>query len=83
MSFVMDSGSGWPWSLFSIGFGSNRSIWLGPPSMKMKIHAFAFGVVWFGFGESGFTPGTAPYPSRPSSAVSASPPIPPAAVVRN
>ena len=27
-----DSGSGWPWSRFSAGFGSNRSIWLGPPS---------------------------------------------------
>src|SRR5262249_44754450 len=35
------AGSGLPASLFSSGFGSNVSIWLGPPSMNMKMHAFA------------------------------------------
>ena len=41
--FVMDSGSGCPFSSFSFGFGSNRSICDGAPSMKMKMQFFAFG----------------------------------------
>jgi len=32
--------------LFSIGFGSKVSTWLGPPSMKQKITFFALGGLW-------------------------------------
>ena len=39
---VMLSGSGWPFSSLSFGFGSKRSIWVGAPSMKMKMQFFAF-----------------------------------------
>ena len=35
-----DAGIGWPASLSSSGFGSNRSMWLGPPSMNSQITAF-------------------------------------------
>src|SRR6476620_8129932 len=42
-SFVSDSGSFWPFSSFSFGFGSNKSICDGAPSMKMKMHDLAFG----------------------------------------
>ena len=38
-----DSGIGWPASFSSWGFGSKRSRWLGPPSMKSQMIAFACG----------------------------------------
>ena len=38
-----DSGIGLPASLSSAGLGSNRSIWLGPPSMNSQITDLAFG----------------------------------------
>src|SRR5207247_9164128 len=36
-----DSGIGWPASLSRAGFGSNRSRWLGPPSMNSQMTDFA------------------------------------------
>src|ERR1043166_831423 len=36
------SGKRWPASSLSFGFGSKRSMWLGPPSMKRKITLLAF-----------------------------------------
>ena len=36
-----DAGMGCPASLSSIGLGSNRSRWLGPPSMNRKMTDFA------------------------------------------
>ena len=42
-SLVMDGGSGLPLHFCSSGLGSNRSIWLGPPSMNMKMTFFALG----------------------------------------
>ena len=38
-----DSGIGLPASLSSAGLGSNRSRWLGPPSMNSKMTDFARG----------------------------------------
>ncbi len=35
------SGSGWPASSSSFGLGSNRSMWLGPPSMNRKMQLLA------------------------------------------
>ena len=35
-------GSGSPACLVNSGFGSNRSMWLGPPSMNRKMTLFAF-----------------------------------------
>src|ERR1700682_6506381 len=37
----MDSGIGCPASSTSLGFGSKRSTWLGPPSMKSQMMDFA------------------------------------------
>ena len=34
-------GGGWPSYFVSIGLGSNRSTWLGPPCMKSWMTAFA------------------------------------------
>ena len=42
-SLVIAGGRGLPCHFFSAGFGSNRSIWLGPPSMKRKMTFLAFG----------------------------------------
>src|SRR5947207_2455913 len=39
----MDSGRGWPASSSSFGLGSNRSMWLGPPSMKSQMMDLAVG----------------------------------------
>ncbi len=39
----IDSGSGWPASSTSFGLGSNRSMWLGPPSMNSQMMDFALG----------------------------------------
>ena len=33
----------WPASFSSSGFGSKRSMWLGPPSMNSQMTAFARG----------------------------------------
>ena len=57
----MESGTGWPSSLVSVGFGSNRSTWLGPPSMKRKITDLAVGgwCGFFGAKGSAETPGAA------------------------
>src|SRR5205085_8133238 len=49
----IESGMGLPSSLVSSGFGSNRSTWLGPPSMNRKMTDFAVGVWWGFFGASG------------------------------
>ncbi len=38
-----DSGIGWPAMSSSFGLGSNRSTWLGPPSMKSQMMDFALG----------------------------------------
>jgi len=39
----MLAGIGWPAYLVSAGFGSNKSMWLGPPCMNNQITRFAFG----------------------------------------
>src|SRR5260370_25851845 len=39
----IESGIGFPSSLVSAGLGSNKSTWLGPPSMKSPITALAVG----------------------------------------
>ena len=39
----MESGIGLPASLVSSGLGSNRSTWLGPPSMNSKMTDLAVG----------------------------------------
>src|SRR3954468_18423610 len=38
-----DAGIGCPASFCNVGFGSNRSRWLGPPSMNSHITDFAVG----------------------------------------
>ena len=48
------SGRGLPASLLSKGLGSNKSIWLGPPSMKRKITDLALAKCWGILEESGF-----------------------------
>src|SRR3989442_6138849 len=50
-----DSGIGWPASLSSSGFGSKRSRWLGPPSMKSQITDLAFGAKCGFLGAKGST----------------------------
>ncbi len=40
---VIDSGSGLPCHFSSSGLGSNRSSWLGAPSMKQEDHVLRFG----------------------------------------
>ena len=47
------SGRGLPASLLSSGFGSKRSRWLGPPSMKRNITFFALPQLWGIFGRVG------------------------------
>src|SRR5205823_795018 len=49
------AGSGWPFRLVSSGFGSNRSRWLGPPSMNRKIQLLALAAKWDGLGVSGWS----------------------------
>src|SRR4051812_22713202 len=50
-----DAGMGFPASFSSSGLGSNRSTWLGPPSMNSQITDFAVGLKCGGFGFSGST----------------------------
>ena len=76
--FVMDSGKGLPLHFCNSGLGSNKSIWLGPPSMKRKMTFFAFGAKCGLFGASGLFSTTAPRPSRSINCASAMMPIPPA-----
>ena len=42
-SLVISGGSGLPCHFWSSGLGSKRSIWLGPPSMNMKMTFLALG----------------------------------------
>ena len=42
-SLVSSAGSGLPCHFWSSGLGSNRSSWLGPPSMNMKMTFLALG----------------------------------------
>src|SRR5260370_210066 len=73
-------GSGWPWSRFSSGFGSNVSIWLGPPCMNRKITCFARPGKCGFLGANGFSrvpAGAADSrPSRPSKSIKAQAPKP-------
>src|SRR5206468_11239240 len=50
-----EAGIGFPASLSSSGLGSNRSTWLGPPSIKSQITDLAVGLKCGGFGFSGST----------------------------
>ena len=50
----LSSGRGLPAHFASAGLGSNRSIWLGPPTMNRKITRFAFASKWGGFTAKGF-----------------------------
>ena len=77
-SLVSDAGSGLPSHFSSSGFGSNKSSWLGPPSMNRKITFLAFGANIGALGASGFVSTVAPYPSLSSRFASAIVPIPPA-----
>ncbi len=73
-------GSGWPWSRFSNGFGSNVSIWLGPPCMNRKITCLARAGKCGGRAANGFAADTGgaagSRPSRPSRSSSAQLPKP-------
>ena len=44
MTLQKDAGMGWPASFCNSGFGSNRSTWLGPPSIKSQITDLALAV---------------------------------------
>ena len=57
MGLPNDAGSGWPASRSSSGLGSNRSTWLGPPSMNTQITDMALGAKWGAFGASGSSNG--------------------------
>ena len=39
-----DAGIGWPFMRVNSGLGSNRSRWLGPPSMNSQMTDFAVGL---------------------------------------
>ena len=54
-----DGGKGWPASRFSSGLGSNKSMWLGPPSMNSQMTDLALGGKCGGLGAIGFLPFTA------------------------
>src|ERR1700704_6481191 len=82
-SLVSDAGSGLPFHFSSSGLGSNRSSWLGPPSMNMKMTFFAFGANMGGFGARGLVSAVAPYPSPPNRFASAIVPTPPAQLRKN
>ena len=58
--FMFDAGRGLPSHFSSSGFGSNKSSWLGPPSMNMKMTFLAFGANIGGLGASGFVSTVAP-----------------------
>src|SRR6478672_10095225 len=47
------AGRSWPANLLRVGFGSNKSRWLGPPSMKHQITDFALASNWGGLAASG------------------------------
>src|SRR5690242_20271879 len=64
-----DSGIGLPASFTSSGFGSKRSMWLGPPSIKHQITDFAVGLKCGGFGASGSRSGAASAASIEESAI--------------
>ena len=44
LSYLISPGNFWPSNLFSSGFGSNKSMWLGPPCMNSEIIAVARGL---------------------------------------
>src|SRR4051794_29668487 len=77
-------GKGLPPRRFNVGFGSNRSIWLGPPSRKHQITDFAVGAKWgkrtVPIGFAAEAPAAA---SRERKDASASEPNPPPALARN
>ena len=50
---VSDSGNLLPAILLTIGLGSNRSMWLGPPSMNRKITLWAVARWWPGRADRG------------------------------
>src|SRR5688572_13289264 len=82
MILPKDSGMGCPARLSSAGFGSNRSIWLGPPSMKRKMTDFAVGL-WCGcFAFNGLTVAACSTPSRFSNDARAIAPRPLPALAR-
>src|SRR4051812_44707967 len=76
-------GSGLPPRRFNAGLGSNRSMWLGPPSKKHQMTDFAFGEKC---GERAvlmrFISEAPPDASRASNDASASEPNPPPALAR-
>src|SRR5262249_25597780 len=72
-----DAGMGWPFISVSLGLGSNRSMWLGPPSMNSQITDLAFGS-WCGFfgARGSATPDVAAYASCCNMLASAMPASP-------
>ena len=75
-------GGGWPSYFVSIGLGSNRSTWLGPPCMKSWMTALARAGMWPGRCLTSETPPAAAGASArkldsPSIAASTIPPNPP------
>src|SRR5262245_55112107 len=78
----VDSGSGLPAHLARSGFGSKMSIWLGPPTMNMKMTRLAFGSKCGSLAASGLPGepgGVSPRASRASNQFRAMPPSPPPA----
>src|SRR5260370_32909507 len=55
MGLPKEAGMGWPLSSVSLGLGSKRSTWLGPPSMNNQITDLALGSWWGFLGASGST----------------------------
>src|SRR6516162_5511813 len=70
------SGSGLPCHFDNSGLGSNRSTWLGPPTMNMKMMDFALASWWGFFAASGLLleDFSEPKPSRASNHESATAP---------
>src|SRR5262245_829641 len=77
---VIDSGRDWPCHFCNPGLGSNRSIWLGPPSMNSRMTFFALPGKWGCFGAIGSVraPSSAVRPSEAISSARANVPRPPA-----
>src|SRR6185369_12257440 len=84
IGFPNEAGSGWPARRSSSGLGSNKSMWLGPPSMNTQITDLALGAKCGAFGARGSSgePVVAALPS-PSSDENAIAPSPLPALQRN
>src|SRR5258708_7639577 len=80
---VIDGGSGLPCHFFNSGLGSNRSTWLGAPSMNMKMTFLALAGSGGALGASGSVRCDAALALPPSRSASAMAPRPPAQSRKN